>query len=160
MRSWAGFLRSRPALIVSRLILGGVFIYASVDKIAHPDQFAEIVYNYKLMPGMTVNIMAIVLPWVEMVAGLFLVLGVWVKDSAAILGALLLVFIGAIGVNLARGLDFDCGCFSTAASHKSASIMLIVRDLVLLLPVAHLIWFVPGRQTSSTQTPPDRTARI
>ncbi len=138
----AGFLRSRPALIVSRLILGGIFIYASIDKIAHPDQFAEIVYNYKLMPGMTVNVMAIVLPWVEMVAGLFLVLGLWIKDSAAILGALLLVFIGAIGINLARGLDFDCGCFSTAG-HKNASILLIVRDLVLLLPVVHLMWFAP-----------------
>jgi uncharacterized membrane protein YphA (DoxX/SURF4 family) len=146
MASMAGFLRSRPALIVSRLILGGLFIYASIDKIAHPDQFAEIVYNYKLMPGTTVNLMAIVLPWVEMFAGVFLVFGVWVKDNAAILGALLLVFIVAISINLARGLDFDCGCFSTTASHKNASILLVVRDLVLLLPGAHLIWFAPSRR--------------
>jgi len=142
----AGFFRSRPALIVSRLILGGIFIYASIDKIAHPDQFAEIVYNYKLMPGMAVNIMAIVLPWVELVAGLFLVLGIWVKDSAAILGALLLVFIGAISVNLARGLDFDCGCFSTAGGHERSAILLLLRDLVLLLPVVHLMWFAPKRR--------------
>ncbi len=146
MVSTAGFLRSRPALIISRLILGGIFIFASVDKIAHPDQFAEIVYNYKLLPGMTVNAMAIVLPWVEMVAGLFLVLGIWVKDSAAILGALLVVFIGAIGINLARGLDFDCGCFSTSGHRKDASILLLVRDLVLLLPVLHLMWFAPGKR--------------
>ncbi|RPJ86896.1 MAG: DoxX family membrane protein [Acidobacteria bacterium] len=141
----AGVLRSRPALIVSRLILGGIFIYASIDKIAHPDQFAEIIYNYKLMPGMAVNIMAIVLPWLEMVAGLFLVLGIWVKDSASILGALLLVFMGAISINLSRGLDFDCGCFSTAGGHKSSAILLLLRDLVLLIPVLHLIWFAPKR---------------
>jgi uncharacterized membrane protein YphA (DoxX/SURF4 family) len=146
MASTAGFLQARPTLIVSRLILGGIFIFASIDKIAHPDQFAEIVYNYKLMPGMAVNLMAIVLPWVELLAGLFLVFGIWVKDSAAILGALLLVFIGAIGVNLARGLDFDCGCFSTTAGHKNASILLIVRDLVLLLPVVHLMWFAPSKR--------------
>ena len=73
MASTAGFLRSRPALIVSRLILGGIFIYAAMDKIAHPDQFAEIVYNYKLLPGALVNLMAIVLPWVEILAGVFLV---------------------------------------------------------------------------------------
>jgi len=141
----ADVLRSRPALIVSRLILGGIFIYASIDKIAHPDQFAEIIYNYKLMPGMAVNIMAIVLPWLEMVAGLFLVLGIWVKDSASILGALLLVFMGAISINLSRGLDFDCGCFSTAGGHKSSAILLLLRDLVLLIPVLHLIWFAPKR---------------
>lgn len=144
-----GFLRSRPALIVSRLILGGIFIYAAVDKIAHPDQFAEIVYNYKLLPGPMVNVMAIMMPWVEMLAGVFLVLGIWVKDNAAILGALLLVFIAAIGINLARGLDFDCGCFSTAShGKKSASILLLVRDIALLLPVVHLMWFAPDRRSA------------
>ena len=148
MPSTVGFLRSRPALIVSRLILGGIFIYAAIDKIAHPDQFAEIVYNYKLLPGVAVNLMAIVMPWVEMLAGVFLVLGIWVKDSAAILGALLLVFIAAIGINLARGLDFDCGCFSTSAhGRKNSSILLLVRDLVLLLPVIHLMWFAPSNRS-------------
>jgi uncharacterized membrane protein YphA (DoxX/SURF4 family) len=149
MASSVGFLRSRPALIISRLILGGIFIYAAIDKIAHPDQFAEIVYNYKLLPGAAVNIMAIMMPWVEMMAGVFLVLGIWVKDSAAILGALLLVFIAAISINLARGLDFDCGCFSTAghAGRKNASILLIVRDLVLLLPVIHVMWFAPEKRS-------------
>jgi len=149
MASTNGFLRSRPALIVSRLILGGIFVYASIDKIAHPDQFAEIVYNYKLMPGMAVNVMAIVLPWVELLAGLFLILGIWVKDSAAILGALLVVFIGAIGINLARGLDFDCGCFSTAGGHKNSSIMLLLRDAILLLPVVHLMWFAPSNRLAT-----------
>jgi len=148
MASIFGFLRSRPALILSRLILGGIFIYASIDKIAHPDQFAEIIYNYKLLPGMAVNIMAIVLPWLEMIAGLFLVLGIWVKDSATILGALLLVFIVAISINLARGLDFDCGCFSTTGNHKSSAILLLIRDLVFLLPVVHLIWFAPSKRVA------------
>lgn len=149
----AGFLGSRPALIVSRLILGGLFIYASIDKIAHPDQFAEIVYNYKLMPGFTVNLMAIVLPWLEMIAGLFLVLGIWVKDSAGILGALLLVFLVAISINLARGLDFNCGCFSTAGHEKSSAVLLLVRDLVLLLPVVHLLWFSPGKKAAQYTNP-------
>ncbi|RPI27046.1 MAG: DoxX family membrane protein [Acidobacteria bacterium] len=145
MAGIAWLLRSRPALIISRLIVGGIFIYAAVDKIAHPDQFAEIVNNYKLMPAKTINVMAIIMPWLELVAGVLLVAGVWVKDNAAILGALLLVFIVAISINLARGLDFDCGCFSTAASTKNASIWLLVRDIALLLPVFHLLWFQPSK---------------
>jgi len=137
-------LKSRPALIVSRLILGGIFIYAALDKIAHPDQFAEIVNNYKLLPPMLVNLVAITLPWLEVTAGFLLVAGIWVKDSAAIVGALLLVFITAISINLVRGLDFDCGCFSTAGSSKSSALLLLIRDLIFLLPVLHLLWFQPS----------------
>jgi putative oxidoreductase len=133
--------------VLARLVLGGLFLYASVDKIAHPDQFAEIIYNYKILPDMAVNLMAIGLPWLEAVAGLFLVFGIWTRESAGIIGALLLVFIVAISFNLARGLDFDCGCFSTAAgSSKSSAYWLLVRDLVLLIPVIQLLWFVPVRR--------------
>jgi putative oxidoreductase len=133
--------------LLARLVLGGLFVYASIDKILHPDQFAEIIYNYKILPDMAVNLMAIGLPWVEAIAGLFLIFGIWTRESAGIIGGLLLVFIIAIAFNLARGLDFDCGCFTTAAgSTKSSAYLLLVRDLVLLIPAAQLIWFVPLRR--------------
>ena len=142
--------------VAARLLLGGVFVYASIDKIWHPDQFAEILVNYKLLPVWAINVMAIILPWLEVTAGALLIVGVWPRENATILGGLLLVFIVAIGVNLARGLDFNCGCFSTASSHKNASIMLLVRDALLLIPAIQLIWFVRRRSLAETYGQPAR----
>ncbi len=151
-------LASTPALLISRLILGGLFVYAAWDKIVHPDQFAQIVLNYKLMPDMGINLLAIFLPWLEMVAGLLLILGIFPKESAAILAGLLLVFILAIGINLARGLDFDCGCFSTSTDQKSASYLLMLRDILLLLPAVHIMLFSRTRRAASVPTPEERLA--
>jgi len=151
-------LGSTPALLISRLILGGAFIYAAWDKILHPDQFAQIVLNYKLMPDMTINLLAIFLPWLEMIAGLFLVLGIFPKESAGIFAGLLLVFIFAIGFNLARGLDFNCGCFSTSSDQESASYWLIVRDIVLLVPAVHIILFARRRRPVGLPVTQERTA--
>jgi len=151
-------LASTPALLLSRLILGGVFIYASWDKILHPDQFAQIVLNYKLMPDMTINLLAIFMPWLELIAGLFLVFGVFVKESAGILAGLLLVFIVAIAINLARGLDFDCGCFSSSTDQKSASYWLIIRDIALMIPAVHLMVFSRSRRASTLATADERLA--
>ncbi len=151
-------LGSAPALVISRLILGGVFVYAAWDKIVHPDQFAQIVLNYKLLPDMAINLLAIFLPWLEMIAGVALILGIFPKENAAILGGLLLVFILAIGINLARGLDFDCGCFSTSTDQKSASYLLILRDIALFVPAVHVILFSRSRRAASVPTPEERLA--
>lgn len=126
----------RILFLLSRLILGGVFIYASIDKIIYPAQFAEAIYNYKILPTELVNAAALTLPWVELVAGLLLI--VWPRlafPSTLILTALTLIFIAAIGFNLARGLDFHCGCFSTSPDAKATGLETLIRDLLLLAPV-------------------------
>ena len=61
--------------LACRLFLGIIFIYASLDKIAHPDQFARIVFNYHLLPGYLVNLVALILPVAEFVAGVCLITG-------------------------------------------------------------------------------------
>jgi putative oxidoreductase len=133
--------RNRGLIIVSRLILGGVFIYAAIDKIAHPDQFAEIIRNYRILPVEVTNAAAIIMPWLELLAGAFLVLGIWARENAALLSMLLLVFIVAISYNLARGLDFDCGCFTTSGDNKSNAVSLLIRDVILLGMGLHVILF-------------------
>lgn len=116
-----------------RIGLGVIWIWASIDKLFHPREFAEIVYNYRLLPDMAVNAVAIVLPSFEILLGLFLVIGVWVPGAA--FGSLFLmsVFLMAIGYNLYRGLDIHCGCFSTSASDGPISLWEIGRDGVLWL---------------------------
>jgi len=124
---------------VLRIVLGCVFIYASLDKIIHPDFFAEAVYNYQLAPEVAVNLVAIWLPWLEFWCGVLLVLGLSVRGSIMVLTGLLLVFLSAMGINLARGLDIHCCCFTTRGTH-SMTIVTLFRDFLFLFVALSLFW--------------------
>jgi len=125
--------------LVLRIVLGCVFIYASLDKINYPDLFAEAVYNYQLLPDMVVNLVAVSLPWLELFSGSLLVLGLWMEASILILSCLMVVFIGALGINLARGLDVHCGCFITQSTDP-ITILTLFRDSLFLLLAFYLFW--------------------
>ena len=125
--------------LVARFVLGCVFIYASLDKIRHPELFAEAVYNYQLSPEVAVNLVALWLPWVELLSGGLLVLGVWVRGSSLILSGLMVVFLASLGINLARGLDIHCGCFTTQGSDP-LTIFTLLRDSLFLLLALFLFW--------------------
>ncbi|MDY6851801.1 MAG: MauE/DoxX family redox-associated membrane protein [Thermodesulfobacteriota bacterium] len=123
-------------VLVSRLVLGGLFIYAGLEKIIYSKEFAELVFNYKLLPTEAVNIVALVLPWLEIIAGFLLIMGLFTLPASAILVFLVLVFVGAVGFNLARGLDFQCGCFSASTEARNAALVTLLRDIALLVPAA------------------------
>jgi uncharacterized membrane protein YphA (DoxX/SURF4 family) len=125
--------------LVARIVLGCVFVYASLDKIKHPEVFAEAVYNYQLSPGVAVNLVALWLPWLELLSGGLLVLGVWVRGSSLILSGLMVVFLTALGINLARGLDIHCGCFTTQGSGPM-TILTLFRDSLFLVLALLLFW--------------------
>jgi uncharacterized membrane protein YphA (DoxX/SURF4 family) len=122
----------RIAGLIARVLFGGLFIWASYDKVLNPEPFAQIVYNYQIVPDVLVNAVAIFLPWIELVAGVCLVLGVFGPGAALILNALVVVFIAALAYNMARGLEISCGCFSTAPTEGGSMAMDIVRDIVIL----------------------------
>ncbi len=117
----------------TRLLLGAVFIAASIDKIAHPAEFAKIVSNYQILPGYLVNIAAIVLPWLEAILGLFIVCGWWLPGATALANLLLVCFWVALAQAVARGIDLQCGCFSVKASGATHSVWYLVRDSFFLL---------------------------
>ncbi len=118
--------------LLCRLAVGGVFIWASLDKLAHPAEFAKAIHHYRLVPYALLHPLALLLPAVEMVAGLALVAG-WRRRGAALLClGMLAVFMIAIGAALARGLDISCGCFNTDGGH-GVGMDLFWRDLLLLL---------------------------
>jgi uncharacterized membrane protein YphA (DoxX/SURF4 family) len=119
--------------LFSRWLLGLVFIYASYQKILFPSDFAKIIYGYDLFPLAFINLMAIVLPFVELCFGLALVIGIFPRSAALILNGILLAFILALSINLIRGHEFDCGCFSSLkTSFASSTGHWIVRDIILL----------------------------
>ncbi len=119
---------------ICRVIFGVIFIYASLDKMANPEQFARIVYNYHLLPGSLINIFSLILPISEFLAGIFLITGFFYNGSRNYLIFLILVFMVATGINVIRGIDLECGCFTVSSKAKSAGYKLILRDLVYLVP--------------------------
>jgi len=141
-------LSSRPLQVLARLVLGGIFIYAGLDKIAHPQEFARIVANYGILPGFLVTLPALVLPWLELIAGFCLVSGLWVRSAAFLLSLLLLVFVLALGFNAMRGVNMNCGCFSTSAADTENAYVLIFRDLLILIPGQLVIFFNRGKEHS------------
>jgi len=139
--SLRGVLSSPWLQALCRLALGGVFIYASLDKIAHPREFAAIIANYAILPDFLVTMPALVLPWLELFAGLCLVSGVWARSAALWLSLLLLLFILALGINALRGISMSCGCFSTSAADTESAYVLIFRDLLILVPGLVIVFF-------------------
>lgn len=134
------------------LVVGGVFLYACYDKILEPRQFAGIVYRYQVIgPSaalgfLPANLLAVTLPWVELVVGVLLLSGFWRREAAALAGVLLVVFLAAVGIAAAQGIDLkNCGCFSVDAhGGRAAGWALVVGDLALLAACAVLA-FVPVR---------------
>src|SRR5262249_16772160 len=111
---------TRPWLTIRvQLALGAIFVAAALPKIADPPSFAPMIYNYRLLPGALVTFLALWMPWIELLAGLALILGVWKRGAVLLIGLLLLVFIGAVAINLARGHAIDCGCFDVHEAGKT-----------------------------------------
>jgi uncharacterized membrane protein YphA (DoxX/SURF4 family) len=127
------FSRISPyASFIARLILGGIFIYAGAGKILDPAGFAQAVSNYRILPDLLVNPLALVLPWIEVLSGLSLLLGIWIPGGSFIISMLLFVFTIALSASLIRGLDISCGCFSTAREAQRITWTFLARDLFLM----------------------------
>ena len=87
-----------------------------------------------------INILAIILPWVELSAGFLLVFGVSVKENSAIISGLLIIFILAVLISFFRGLDIECGCFGTVDGSK-VGLQKILENVGLLILGIILIKF-------------------
>lgn len=120
-------------VLLCRLVLGIVFIVSALGKLLDPPDFAHAAAAFRILPAQTVNLFAMIMPWVEMICGALLIVNRKVPAAALILASLNVVFIAVIVSAMVRGLDIDCGCFSLLAKEKAGlSIWLIVRDLVFL----------------------------
>ena len=149
------WLRHPAVYWVVSMGLGAVFIYASLDKIAHPLDFARIVYRYRLAgPSATLgvvpaNAFALILPWLEAIIGVLLVTGFWRREAAAITAALLVMFLVAVGYVMWQGIDVEhCGCFTVGGEGRSAGWTLIASDLGLLAAALYVL-LVPPRTVAS-----------
>jgi len=146
-----GWLTHPWLTIRVQLALGTIFVIAALPKIADPPSFAHMIYNYRLVPASLINLSALVMPWVEVLAGIALILGVWKAAGRTVVGILLSVFIIAISINLARDNAIDCGCFNVADRGKTHEQRIfdmkvdIARDLGMFLMVGQL-WYAAKRE--------------
>ncbi|GDX15626.1 hypothetical protein LBMAG04_01360 [Actinomycetes bacterium] len=128
--------------LLVRLGLGGVLLYAGYLKAFTPDKSMMAVRAYELLPIWLANAFGIILPWLEMGAGLLLIVGVAVRYAAIFGSVLMVAFIIAIAQAWARGLSIDCGCFGDGGAvdpSETKYLQSILRDIGFALLGFYLI---------------------
>jgi uncharacterized membrane protein YphA (DoxX/SURF4 family) len=134
-----------------RLILGGVLLVAGGLKATDPYGSATSVRAYQILPIDLANLLGFVLPFGEVAIGIFLIVGIWVRLTAVAGGALMLMFIIAIGQAWARGISLDCGCFGKGGLLATGELPVwtyateIVRDLALAAISGYVYRFPQGK---------------
>ncbi|MGB8352791.1 MAG: MauE/DoxX family redox-associated membrane protein [Chthoniobacteraceae bacterium] len=131
------------ALRLLAVVVGAIFIYAGVLKALDPARFATDIGNFKLLPWHATVLLALYLPWLEIICGIALIFRQLYSGALLLLGFLCLVFLGALGLAKARGLDIACGCFGRMLVHSVA--VSIAIDLGILAALL-VLWNEAGRK--------------
>jgi uncharacterized membrane protein YphA (DoxX/SURF4 family) len=129
-----------------RWYLGVLFVGACLHKIAEPASFALDIATYDILPLVAINLVAIVLPWIELFVGAMLIAGWRVRAASLLVAAMMVVFLAALCIALARGLDMSCGCFaSQGAEEDPISRLTVLRDVAWLGLALFVIAFDRGQ---------------
>src|SRR5271157_4987937 len=113
-----------------RLIGAAIWIVAGASKLPDLGAFAAQVDRYQLLPHFLGSLVAYILPFFEILLGIYLAAGLFVRASALAGTVLFAIFLAAQIQALIRGLTLDCGCFG-ALSKSPVSPLTILRDLAL-----------------------------
>jgi uncharacterized membrane protein YphA (DoxX/SURF4 family) len=132
--------------LIIRIVVGFVFVIFGASKIAEPALFAKDISNYDMLWHNFINLSAIILPWIEIISGLFLMFGIRLKANILLIAAMLLVFNAAVAVAWARGLDINCGCYSNVAEQK-VGMEKLAENFAMIFALA-FIFFFPNNKIS------------
>ena len=128
----------KTGLLLMRIVLGALFVFAGATKAYDPGTFAIEIQRYQLIPWILSALASAYLPWLEMLAGVLLLLKRFERGALLVVTFLLLVFTLALASAMFRGLSIDCGCFGKAFTATGTTVPLL-RNLVLLV-FAGLLW--------------------
>jgi len=117
----------------ARLFIGIIFIYASIYKIIEPESFAKSIWYYHMVPGKLINLMALILPWLELLCGVAVIAGVYYRGSVALINIMLVVFIVALAATIMRDLDIDCGCFKAGQTATGPAWRSLLADIGMMV---------------------------
>lgn len=140
-KSLKAFIGRPPVILLARVVLAAVFIWAAIAKIPRPIELANAIIGYQIAPAILIAPAALILPFVELWAALAVLFGSrrFRKAGALILLILLAAFMAAVIQGLARGLDFDCGCFGAQDQRKPGALFLL-QDGALALAAAIILF--------------------
>ncbi len=128
--------------LILRIYIGAVFIYASVHKIIHPEIFATDIATYDILPLSLINLMAIILPYIEIVSGILIIIGPFQKEAALMISGMMVIFLIALIIALYKGINISCGCFaSQSVEEDPISYKTVVRDSIWLLISLYVLFF-------------------
>jgi putative oxidoreductase len=123
VKKWKDF-----SSFVLRIILAFTFLLAAIPKIIDPAGFALDISHYDIFPKIIINVMAITVPWVEMLVAISILFYVFDKGGILLVNLMLFAFLVLLGQALVRGLDIDCGCFGHSGAREAVS-KAFLRDL-------------------------------
>jgi uncharacterized membrane protein YphA (DoxX/SURF4 family) len=135
MARWAG--------LVARLVVGGVWIWAGVLKLPHPESSVTAVRAYQLLSPSVGDAVGRVLPMLEIVVGACLVLGLLTRFAGLLSALMLVAFIVGIASVWSRGIAINCGCFGDGGVDPDAFSKYpweIARDVGLVLLSLLVVW--------------------
>ena len=126
--------------LIIRLFVGCLFIYASIYKIIQPSDFAKSIWYYHMIPGVYINLIALILPWLEFLCGLGLILGIYYRGSVLIINLMTVLFIIALTSAVIRGISIDCGCFRASVATNDSARETLWRDIGLIILTLQMLF--------------------
>jgi uncharacterized membrane protein YphA (DoxX/SURF4 family) len=140
---------SHPILLLAcRLFLAYIFLYAAITKMIDPQAFVRELLGYRVFPDIAINIIALGLPALELLTGLAIIAGPFIREAALWLVLLTIGFGGGMISAMLRGLNIECGC-GLPGGPSLVSWLTLLRDLGFLLP-ALLVYIFPQKQMKIT----------
>lgn len=121
---------------ICRIFLAVIFAYAGYTKAVNPIQFAAAIEKYQILPPAAVLWVVWTLPWVEIILGAILLIGIKIRYFAGLAFGILLLFVVVMAVTYARGIEADCGCFGIG---EPISPLTLLRDSLFMLPALFLV---------------------
>jgi len=136
----ASFFQNRIVLLILRWAVAGVFIYAGFMKIVAPQNFADSIASFVILPDQWISPVALFLPPFEILLALTIVTGI--QRRPALLGTVVLmaVFMGGLGSACVRGIAIDCGCFGSEEPSVGAAWLSLLRDIPVMAAALWLCW--------------------
>jgi uncharacterized membrane protein YphA (DoxX/SURF4 family) len=133
-------LTNRYYQLILRLTLGFIFIFAAMEKLTDLQGFSDSIINYRLFPIYLVNILAVIIPWIELFAGILLITGKSSREDAFIIFTLLTFFSLLIMLTMIRGISISCGCFG-AHDATQTGMSKLLENFVFLMLSLQIIFF-------------------
>lgn len=125
--------------LLFRFIIGLTFIFAAYYKIVEPSDFAKSIWYYHMLPGKLINLMALIMPWVELLCGLGLIFGVYYRGSVLLINIMMVMFIIALSYAVINGISIDCGCFKASKAGTDSAKATLWRDLGMMILTVQLL---------------------